>query len=72
MKQYKEGQSSEYMNGRCALEDVTILDLTRVICGPMGTMILGDFGANVIKVENTTTGDDTRLWAPYIENSRGL
>ena len=69
MKQYKEGQSAEQMNGRRALEDITILDLTRVICGPMGTMILGDFGANIIKVENTTTGDDTRLWAPYVDNS---
>lgn len=69
MKHYKEGQTSEQMDGRRALEDITILDLTRVICGPMGTMILGDFGANIIKVENTTTGDDTRLWAPYIDNS---
>lgn len=69
MKQYKEGQSLEYMNGRRALEDIKILDLTRVICGPMATMILADFGANIIKIENTTTGDDTRAWAPYVENS---
>lgn len=69
MKKYKEGQSAECMNGRRALEDVTVIDLTRVIAGPEATMFLADFGANVIKIENTKNGDDTRLWAPYVENS---
>lgn len=69
MKKYQADQSVECMNGKKALEDITIIDLTRVICGPMATMILGDFGANVIKIENTTTGDDTRAWAPFIDNS---
>jgi crotonobetainyl-CoA:carnitine CoA-transferase CaiB-like acyl-CoA transferase len=41
-----------------------ILDLSRVLAGPWCTMILGDLGAEVIKIENPNGGDDTRAWGP--------
>jgi crotonobetainyl-CoA:carnitine CoA-transferase CaiB-like acyl-CoA transferase len=47
-----------------ALEGVRILDLTRVLAGPYCTMILGDLGAEVIKVEGPEANDDTRSWGP--------
>lgn len=46
------------------LEGVRILDLTRVLAGPTASMILGDLGADVIKVENPMSGDETRQWGP--------
>lgn len=49
------------------LADVTVLDLSRVLAGPYCTMILGDLGADVIKVEHPA-GDETRRWGPpFIE-----
>jgi crotonobetainyl-CoA:carnitine CoA-transferase CaiB-like acyl-CoA transferase len=47
-----------------ALEDLLILDLSRVLAGPYATMVLGDLGARIIKVEQPGTGDDTRRWGP--------
>ena len=47
-----------------ALEDVTVLDLTRVLAGPFCTMMLADYGANVIKIEMPGKGDDTRSFGP--------
>ncbi|HEU4847683.1 MAG TPA: CoA transferase [Rubrobacteraceae bacterium] len=46
------------------LEGVRILDLSRVLAGPYTTMVLGDLGADVIKVEHPERGDDTRHWGP--------
>jgi crotonobetainyl-CoA:carnitine CoA-transferase CaiB-like acyl-CoA transferase len=46
------------------LEGVRILDCSRILAGPLATMILGDLGADVIKVERPDTGDDTRQWGP--------
>jgi len=46
------------------LRDIRVLDLTRNLAGPYCTMILGDMGANVIKIERPGSGDDTRRWTP--------
>ena len=46
------------------LEGLTVLDLTRVLSGPYCTMMLGDMGARVIKIEQPRKGDDTRAWGP--------
>ena len=46
------------------LEDIKVLDLSRVLAGPYATMVLGDLGADIIKVERPETGDDTRHWGP--------
>jgi crotonobetainyl-CoA:carnitine CoA-transferase CaiB-like acyl-CoA transferase len=46
------------------LEGVKVLDLSRVLAGPYATMVLGDLGASVIKVEHPERGDDTRHWGP--------
>jgi formyl-CoA transferase/CoA:oxalate CoA-transferase len=43
---------------------VTVLDLTRVLSGPYCTMLLGDLGARVLKIERPGRGDDTRAWGP--------
>src|SRR5690625_908180 len=47
-----------------ALSGIKILDLSRVLAGPYSTMILGDLGAEVIKVEAPGGSDDTRKWGP--------
>lgn len=46
------------------LSGLRILDLTRILAGPTATQLLGDFGADVIKVERPGLGDDTRAWGP--------
>jgi crotonobetainyl-CoA:carnitine CoA-transferase CaiB-like acyl-CoA transferase len=46
------------------LEDVVVIDMTRVLAGPYCTMMLGDLGADVIKIEAPRQGDDTRGWGP--------
>ncbi|HEY6600889.1 MAG TPA: CoA transferase [Xanthobacteraceae bacterium] len=46
------------------LAGIRVLDLTRILAGPLCTMMLGDMGADVIKVEPPETGDDTRTWGP--------
>ena len=51
-----------------ALSGVQVLDLTRALSGPYCTLMLGDYGADVIKIELPGRGDDTRHWGPpYID-----
>jgi crotonobetainyl-CoA:carnitine CoA-transferase CaiB-like acyl-CoA transferase len=47
-----------------ALDGIRVLDLSRVLAGPWSTQVLGDLGADVIKVEQPGAGDDTRAWGP--------
>ncbi|WP_370500849.1 CaiB/BaiF CoA transferase family protein [Mycolicibacterium sp. jd] len=52
-----------------ALDGVVVVDFSRVLAGPYATMMLGDFGAEVIKVERPGVGDDTRQWGPPYDSS---
>ena len=54
----------ENITGQMALSDIRVLDLSRILAGPSATQILGDLGADVVKIENPKGGDDTRGWGP--------
>jgi len=51
------------------LDGLRVIDLTRVVAGPYCTMMLGDMGAEVLKIEEPKHGDDSRAWAPFIEGT---
>jgi len=54
------------------LAGIRVLDLSRILAGPTATQLLGDFGADIIKIERPGEGDDTRSWGPpFVTNSDG-
>lgn len=57
---------------KSALGGIRVLDLSRVLAGPWATQILGDLGADVLKIEKPDGGDDTRSWGPpFVEAPDG-
>lgn len=52
------------MTGSAPLDGLLVADFSRVVAGPYVSQSLSDLGADVIKVERPTTGDDTRTWGP--------
>lgn len=55
-----------------ALSHIRVLDLSRVLAGPWASQLLGDLGAEVIKIERPVTGDDTRAWGPpFLKDAAG-
>lgn len=55
-----------------ALSGLTVLDLSRILAGPTATQLLGDLGAEIIKIERPGKGDDTRAWGPpFLKDAEG-
>lgn len=54
------------------LKGIKVLDLSRILAGPTCTQLLGDYGADIVKIEKPGLGDDTRAWGPpYIKDEQG-
>ena len=51
------------------LDGIKVVEIGVAMAGPFCAMMLGDYGANVIKIERVGVGDDSRAWSPYFHNS---
>ncbi|XP_034949747.1 succinate--hydroxymethylglutarate CoA-transferase-like isoform X1 [Chelonus insularis] len=64
ISKYKSIATSSKFNNKSPLEGIRVIDLTRIVAGPYCSMILGDLGAEIIKIEKPGTGDESRHWGP--------
>ena len=65
-----EERKNDRAKGQPPLKGVRVIDLTRIIAGPYCTMVMGDLGAEIIKIEQPKIGDETRAWGPpWVEDT---